>query len=67
VGERSIVRSGGSRRTLMHCPAFWDEDGIYHHHDENVNTVSYTCSRGHSWIEKTKNPCPAPNCEWKGR
>lgn len=54
-------------RTLMGWQSFWDEDGNYHSHDLNTTTTIYSCSRGHEWTVKSKDPCQVPGCEWAER
>jgi len=56
-----VYMQGGST-TLMAYTTYWDEEGIYHDHDPNTHTRSYTCSNGHSWTIKRINPCPAEGC-----
>jgi hypothetical protein len=63
-GKTSRVYPGGSSVTAMHCPAYYDENGVYHHHNMNVMTTHYECSNGHSWSESTRNECPARSCDW---
>ena len=43
----------------MYCQPFYDEEGTYHHHDGNIVTSEYDCSRGNHWIEKFHPKCPA--------
>jgi hypothetical protein len=59
---RSVVFVGGSVTTLMNCPSFFDENGLYHEHNTNLRRHSYLCSRGHRWTELDDNKCP--NCDW---
>ena len=37
--------------------AYWDEEGNYHHHDNNSHTDSYSCSEGHSVVIRRANKC----------
>lgn len=62
-GKRSRVYPGVSSSTLMWCAPFYDEDGRYHHHDMNTTTTSFSCSKGHRWIESAKGSC---SCGWSG-
>lgn len=61
-GNKSCVTVGVCSETLLACLPFYDEEGVYHHHDANTKTQYYQCSRGHSWFENVPNTCP--NCEW---
>ncbi len=61
-GKRSRVHPRGSRRTLMHCSPYYDEDGKLHSHNRNTTTSSYSCSEGHRWSIKIKGRCP--NCDF---
>ena len=62
--KKSLVYCGGSSITLAYYSPFYDEDGVYHRHDENTINTAYWCSRGHQWSANSKYPCPALNCEW---
>jgi len=61
-GERSKVWAGASMGTAIYCQPYYDEDGVYHRHDPNTTTISYHCSRGHTWTKRTGKGCP--NCSW---
>src|SRR2546430_16577299 len=63
-GKTSKVYPQGGTSTLMYCPPFYDEAGVYHHHDCNVKTFLYRCSRGHTWIEKQDPMCPGCGLDW---
>lgn len=58
-GKRSRVSVGMSSTTCMGFQAYYDEDGLYHCHDPNITTTSYSCSEGHSWSEGSKHECQA--------
>ena len=58
-GLKSKVFYNGGTVTLMYFQPWYDEDGVYHHHDGNTHTNSYNCSNRHSWTTKTKSKCPA--------
>lgn len=60
-GERSQVNVGTESTTLMYYQPYYDEEGVYHYHDMNTVTQTYSCSRGHSWATAIKNRCP---CGW---
>ena len=51
--------------TLMCASSYYDEDGLYHHHDSNVLTTGYKCSNNHKWSIDSKTPymcgCPDNN------
>jgi hypothetical protein len=66
AGEKSRVTGGGGSRTLMGHSPYYDEDGIYHNHDPNTMTSSYSCSNGHRWVTKGKGRCPADGCDHGG-
>ena len=67
LGLRSKVFQGIGSCTLLHCPPYYDEDGVYHNHDWNSTTYGYTCSQGHEWATSVKRGCPAGDCEWNSR
>lgn len=56
-GKKSKVYPGVGMTTAMYCSLFYDEDGKYHHHDNNITTQEYSCSNGHKWTEKTSGSC----------
>lgn len=56
-GLKSRVFPGTGTTTLMYCQPFYDEQGQYHHHDSNVNTMEYECSNGHHWTEQASGEC----------
>lgn len=62
AGLRSTVRDQGGMVTLVGYHPYYDEDGLYHSHDPNTRTTIFVCSNKHSWIVKSKSPCP--NCRY---
>ena len=65
AGLKSIVYAHNALQlTLMAFQPFYNEDGIYHCHDPNTHSESWSCSNGHGWFRKWQNACPAPNCGW---
>lgn len=64
AGKRSHVHVGATFSTAMFSSPFYDEDGVYHLHDPNGHTTSYSCSEGHKWAESRLRNCPAPGCDW---
>ena len=58
-GLKSNVYSGGSVSTLAYYSPYYDEDGKYHHHDQNTITRGYSCSLGHRWVEYSIDSCPS--------
>lgn len=64
AGTPSRLYPGGSSSTCMYCPPFYDEEGVYHHHDMNTITNGYRCSNGHAWKTSHRHKCPANGCEW---
>lgn len=62
-GQKSIVTPSHGGTTAMYCQPFYDENGVYHHHDSNTTTTGYTCSRGHRWSEVAPKP-KCPGCSW---
>jgi hypothetical protein len=59
-GTKSRVDAdGGSATTAMASPSWWDEDGVYHHHELNWSGSSYQCSLGHRWHTSYRPACPA--------
>jgi len=63
-GRKSYVSIFPDVVTAAYYPPFYDEDGVYHHHDYNQRRRDYTCSNGHEWSEIILRPCPAPGCAW---
>jgi hypothetical protein len=59
---KSNVYPGMSSTTLMWCAPYYDEDGIYHHHDMNRTRSEYSCTQGHAWSVTSHPICPADNC-----
>ncbi len=60
--EHSNVYPGAAMTTLLAYTKYYDDDGTYHDHDPNTISTQYDCSRGHSWMEKSKATCP--NCDY---
>lgn len=54
--SKVFERVGSS--TLMNIISFYDEQGQYHYHDNNIYTKNYECSNGHSFSTHTKHSCP---------
>ena len=50
----------------MHCPTYWDEEGIRHHHNTNIVTRGFVCSKERKWVTKSKARCPAKGCDFGG-
>jgi len=63
-GLVSTVQPSGGTTTALYCSPFYGENGEYHHHDRNITSKNYVCSRGHVWSETSSSPCPNPNCNW---
>lgn len=61
-GKQSIVYPGMSTQTCMSYYPFYDENGVYHHHDGNTIFYDYKCSNGHEFTETSKIRCPS--CDW---
>lgn len=70
AGLRSFVYPGITFVTSMISQSFYDEDGIYHHHDPNWHSSSWSCSQGHRWEVRSLHPCSAcglhKKCSHKG-
>lgn len=62
LNQKSTVQVGVGSSTLLYCPAYYDEDGVYHVHDRNKTTYTYSCSKGHQMTVKASSKCP--NCNW---
>lgn len=56
---KSNVFPHGGTKTLMYCQPYYDENGIYHHHDRNVVTNSFSCTNNHQWTTRRYDYCPA--------
>ena len=63
LGLKSKVYPGTSTQTLLYCQPFYDEGGLFHHHDYNTTTTTYSCSNGHYWVVKSGSSCW---CGWSG-
>lgn len=64
-GKRSKVYDLGGSVTLMGGNfSFYDENGIFHHHDPNMITSYYSCTNDHHWSERRKASCPTSYCDW---
>jgi len=63
-GEQSSIQApaGGVSTAIASAP-YYDNEGIYHHHDPNSFTSAYSCSRGHRWVRSTRSGCPAGDYE----
>ena len=61
-GTASRVFEDGTRSTLMYCEPWYDEEGIYHHHDSNTLTTGLSCSNGHRFTRRGHAGCGAPGC-----
>ena len=60
AGERSRVYPAGEVVAMgMGANDYYDEDGIYHHHDPNSTNKTYSCSKGHRWGWQYWQRCPA--------
>ncbi len=57
--QQSNVYPGSTTVTLMGYQTYYDEDGVYHHHDPNRHTTGYSCSNGHQWQKSVAPQCPA--------
>lgn len=56
-GETSRLFIGAGTVTVAYSAPFYDENGIYHHHDPNWTTTTCNCSRGHKFTVRTKQGC----------
>lgn len=63
AGVRSQTFLQNAVETVAYCPIFWDEDGKLHHHNSNVTTAVYRCSRMHRFEVRESGKCW---CGWKG-
>lgn len=60
-GEKSTLRDLGGSSTLMYYAPYYDEDGVYHHHDGNMTSSMFACSRGHTVTIARSGSC---HCGW---
>lgn len=58
-GERSCVYPRETTSTLRMHGRFYDEDGVFHHHDPNWTSTEFSCSHGHRWATRWRAACPA--------
>lgn len=63
AGKKSQIFVGNTTSTLGHCPPFYDEKGVYHHHDNNRHKKQLSCTNGHRWEQLDENKCPG--CNWR--
>jgi len=64
-GTKSRVTDRGSSKTLLGgSPSYYDEEGVYHHHDPNKITTAYTCSNGHTFVIRRLGSCPNEDCDY---
>ncbi len=63
-GLKSIVNIGFKHTTAMAYHYFFDEDGIYHSHNNNIITYNYTCSNNHNFKNNYKEKCPHDECDF---
>lgn len=61
-GKKSCVYGGTSFVTCAYYQPYYDEEGVYHSHDGNRHTTSYTCSNGHKITISGTGKCPS--CTW---
>lgn len=60
----STIELGLAHTTYAGFPAFYDELGRYHHHDDNSKIRNCKCSNGHEFRYRTQNECW---CGWIGQ
>lgn len=61
-GLKSTVTPHGGMSTSVQIYPYYDEEGVYHYHDNNTHVMRYTCSKGHKIVSKGTGQCP--NCTW---
>ncbi len=61
-GKKSRVTTGHGSTTLMGFTPYYDEDGVYHSHDANRETLQNLCSQGHAGKLIAAKSCPG--CDW---
>lgn len=61
LGKKSTVTPHECSVTLAYYTPYYDEEGIYHHHDKNTHTQQFTCSNNHRWETKSHGIC---SCGW---
>lgn len=62
--RQSRVYRGPTSSTVMGYSSYYDEEGVYHQHNMNQVSTSYSCSNGHWWNQDSPQLCPADNCSW---
>lgn len=62
ANQKSRISILGVATTDMLCPSYYDEEGVYHHHDINIITESFQCSNNHRWTTGKHPRCPS--CDW---
>ena len=56
-GQTSCIYIGTGFVTCMGSAYYYDEQGKLHDHDPNVRTTTYSCSKGHHWVERSRLLC----------
>jgi hypothetical protein len=62
--KKSTVQTGPSMSACVSYSGYYDEDGKYHHHDDNAVTTDCRCSNGHHFAYSPANTCW---CGWEGK
>jgi len=60
--QTSTIRLGAGRRTQRGIKSYYDEEGLYHSHDGNVERGNWHCSNKHHGEYIKYNKCP--NCNY---
>ena len=56
-GRTSRIDVRGGPTTAMTSSYFYDEEGRYHAHDPNKQTIVFACTNGHTWVDATEDKC----------
>ena len=60
--KKSTVQINNTMSTDVYNTPYYDEDGIYHHHDTNIYTTHCRCSNNHEFVINERRACPSyPN------
>jgi hypothetical protein len=65
LDQKSTIQYKDRTITDVYFPPYYDENGVYHHHDGNRITTIYTCSNDHRITTSETSKCPSwPECTW---
>ena len=63
VKGRTYPATTGTMTLMAHQP-YYDESGVYHNHNPNRFSSSWSCSNGHCGGRSILIPCSAAGCDY---